>query len=424
MTSKISIADCTVFVDDDLVLAIDPTGKKKTPLLMDFEAGRIFLDESHKYVLMADNIQAKAPVRLQFVHDDIYENDDDLKTYWIFTRSQSNTFSIAPVLSPTLRIDIYDEEKPDFHLWKANNTVNQLFTEDKVHKQTNKKKQKTGKEEVEEKIQLECFSLNVAWHNKDQNLKVIVAQLATASYDIICLQEVNNFMANLAKKNLDDEYYSYVAPECVHHHDTAFFIHKKTFANVKFSVYPLAGNKRRHVVCAKCTTISGQIVVVTTAHMESKFFDKTALDFKKKQLLQISEILHNNPSARIAFHMGDTNLTGDDWLKKENTAIQDAGLVDMAPILVDGFDIKEDQNSDRFKYQDATWRSGPGDKRANSTIQEIGGEEYTEFHRPDRILMTIESIPNISPDSTVQIIKDQLSDHDSLLFTLRFRKYD
>ncbi len=148
-----------------------------------------------------------------------------------------------------------------------------------------------------------------------------------------------------------------------------------------------------------------------TQSMESQFFQLEHTQKKAVQLLQISKLLAG--PVTLKFHIGDTNLTGGYQLSHENQAISEAGLVDMWAKLTPGFNPAESQENPNFQQRDATWRSPE-----NPVIRELQAISY-EHHRPDRVLMTRDSLAAVDQASTTMtLLRENWSDYDGLLFQL------
>ena len=205
--------------------------------------------------------------------------------------------------------------------------------------------------------------------------------------------------------------YDFLAGKFVEvHHDVVMFTLKKM--KWKLDSTSLERNTMRSVLRAR-GEYAGQHVVCTTAHMQSEFFNLKATQIKAVQMLQISQLLRDIP-ATIKFHIGDTNLTGGDQLEKENRAIQQAGLVDMWARLTPSFDSSENQSDPIYQTRDATWRSPE-----NTVIKELQGVAYYEHHRPDRVLMTSDSLAKVNQaDTKITLLRENWSDHDGLLLQL------
>jgi len=219
-----------------------------------------------------------------------------------------------------------------------------------------------------------------------------------------------------------------------YHHDTMLLVRKtlvhpgslkmKTFPLV-VEIHPKKKNSRRNIMLAqfrlkRCPQVT---IVCTTAHLASKFFVEEALPRKRLQLQQIGKLLRQHAtsaSSSVCFHVGDTNLVGDEGVRKDNEAVSDAGLEDLFAMTEKTWDPAEEsskENKKNFQRNHATWRAPE-----NPVTFQLGHKHH-EFHRPDRMFITSESRQKLLqvPLSSVRIQKENMSDHDGLISKLVIR---
>jgi hypothetical protein len=219
-------------------------------------------------------------------------------------------------------------------------------------------------------------------------------------------------------------YYIGHGTQIKYHHDTVLMIKRSIATKVTQKVYPLARNKYRHIILSTFTLKSCPSVSVacTTAHLESKFFKANFLGYKRDQLNQIQTLLETGTSKAkkqrtIAFHVGDTNLVAEDGVGANNTIIAAAGLHDLFKLTEKTWKNNENQNSQVFQTQHATWRW------SNPMVKMLG-HKYEKYHRPDRFFVTTQTLHDKALDvnsSQVMIQKEDLSDHDGLEIQLNYR---
>jgi len=99
--------------------------------------------------------------------------------------------------------------------------------------------------------------------------------------------------------------------------------------------------------------------------------------------------------------MGDSNLTGAEFLDFDNSCVGRAGLTDV--LLYLNPMLNEDQHNAIFKSKYITW-----DSQNNSLIKANNKKKY--FHRPDRCFFN----GNLRPISIDRIV-NSYSDHYGLI---------
>lgn len=281
---------------------------------------------------------------------------------------------------------------------------------------------------------IRIYSLNTTYNNMRKNSLKIMKHIfdEDSDYDIICLQEVNNYLLNKIIKKAEDHGFFHVIhgdnikysnhtpsinPKKEHFHDTVliiniFKIEMSSFVTKKFK---LKETDDRTIMMAKFKLENVQTeFVITTAHFSSDF------SAKKKQLKQIGEILKKyctNPETSVCFHIGDTNLIGDHGIENYNKTIEKAGLFDLLA-LVELWENPDRQKSNVIRGEH-NWRHLDD----NPHFRKLG-HLHNDYHRPERILITPGSYDSINFHRTnVEIDKNNLSNHDGLIFNLDLITY-
>lgn len=286
---------------------------------------------------------------------------------------------------------------------------------------------------------IRIYSLNTKYNNMRRNSLNIMKHIfdQNSDYDIICLQEVNNYLLNkIIKKTEDDGYiriihgdnikYSKhttpsINPKKERFHDTVLIINIKKIDILSFVMkkFKLKETDDRTIMMSKFKLKNIQNeVVITTAHFSSDF------SAKKKQLKQIGKLLKKyctHPETSVCFHIGDTNLIGDSGIESDNKTIEKAGLFDLLT-LVELWENTERKKSTvlstvfRGEYK---WRHLDD----NPMFRKLG-HLYNDYHHPERILIIPDSYKSINFHRTnVEIDKNNLSSHNGLIFNLDLITY-
>ncbi len=283
-------------------------------------------------------------------------------------------------------------------------------------------------------VSFRILSYNIAYNNNElSNISKLADYISENQFDLVLLQEVvdrdyhgNNPYVILATKLSGTYQFSELMWT---HHQTfdCFVLAKRATTSGQFFVHELVheNNNRRHAVTF-FGTVKSVPIVITTAHLASRFFTKQFTQQKADQLKQVQEIqedivARSGSSGVLRLLMGDTNLTGGPMLVDENRAVSDAGWEDawktwklselgVAPQKFDHMEWR--QNILSWKNDHATWRSDD-----NPNIRRFGNPSVGENHRPDRLLIATSSTPLVE-SVQMDIVKQNFSDHDGLAATL------
>ena len=379
------------------------------------EQGTIKLSGTNKYLgTDTKNMRHSMRAFLKISEFQVHHTDQ----LWIITNEKGKLF-FSPMNNPGVGLDIFDVEDASLTFWTTSRKENQEFT---IVETLEEKK---PDDPNEEEGSLLIYSLNAAYHNFRENYKLIVNHIKHTKYDVVCIQECNTILSNMLHSKLENEYYILQGSQVNYHHDTLMMIKRDiVVSKPDMTVVELTQNKNRNIIRSSFTlqNCKNTRIICTTAHLESKFvFDdksgkRKSFTYKRLQLAQIGKLLKSAKKEKVlAFHVGDTNLTGHSELEIDNESVEKAGLTDLFSITDKTWNPKEDQRSTLFRNNHATWRSPD-----NPTIGALG-HPYTEYHRPDRFFVTTSTLENLDVGkSSVKIQKMDLSDHDGIITSLTF----
>jgi endonuclease/exonuclease/phosphatase family metal-dependent hydrolase len=214
------------------------------------------------------------------------------------------------------------------------------------------------------------IQLNVLLDKNVERYERVIAMLLERMADVVGLQEVTSTFSRLLLANgrVMDSYDMRSEPRG--RHDTCLLVRKSLHA--AFEVHNLAANSARTVVLGRFVA-HGRTVSVATFHLESDFFNEEAERKKGKQLRAIVKQL-DATDAHTLWCMGDSNLTGGQFLALDNELVAEAGVSDAWLAL---HDTDENQKSKEWKQTHASWC---GSENALIPYRH-------EHHRPDRVLL-------------------------------------
>jgi endonuclease/exonuclease/phosphatase family metal-dependent hydrolase len=212
--------------------------------------------------------------------------------------------------------------------------------------------------------------LNVLLDKNVERYERVLAMLLERKADVVGLEEVTSTFARMlaGSGKLMELYDMHSEPRG--RHDTCLLVRKALHA--KFEVYPLAANRARTVVLGRFNA-HGRSVAVAVFHLESDFFNEEAERRKGQQLRAIVQQV-DATDAHTLWCMGDSNLTGGQFLALDNELIAEAGVTDgwLARHPTD-----ENQKSKEWKTTHASWC---GSENALIPYRH-------EHHRPDRVFL-------------------------------------
>jgi endonuclease/exonuclease/phosphatase family metal-dependent hydrolase len=288
---------------------------------------------------------------------------------------------------------------------------------------------------------IKVMSYNVAWNNSIENIEAIAAQVLEKEPDIVCFQEVRDGGTNEDSRSplgrlqtiLTPMYPSYKQGHNVEHSDTMLYVHKDHKLSLYRRTQEQPGHKSERTNILACGMVRGQPVLCSTAHLDGDpIHTNEGMQMRTNELSAIGVNMdevgaewarHNSkPETNIRkLYIGDTNFTG--WssaqLQNENDVIKLTGFVDLWARLnfhTDA-DHKEGETSKTFQLRDATWRFPENRTTQALTLKmDANGPRYA---RPDRVLLDVSFIDALYTDDTsMTILRNNLSDHDGLLCTL------
>jgi endonuclease/exonuclease/phosphatase family metal-dependent hydrolase len=212
--------------------------------------------------------------------------------------------------------------------------------------------------------------LNVLLDKNVERYERVIAMLLERKADVVGLEEVTKTFARMLAGNgkLMELYDMHSEPRGGH--DTCLLVRKTLHA--KFEVHPLAANRARTVVLGRFCA-HGRSVAVAVFHLESDFFNEEAERRKGAQLRAIAQQL-DATDAQTLWCMGDSNLTGGQFLALDNELIAEAGVADGWLAL---HPTDENQKLKEWKTTHASWC---GSENALIPYKH-------EHHRPDRLFV-------------------------------------
>jgi hypothetical protein len=251
--------------------------------------------------------------------------------------------------------------------------------------------------------ELKCITYNILRYNNMKNLEQIAKILKEENADIIALQEVpEQFYYYLASDGYFTLNYSFNRPETfdLEYPDGEMLLIKTKLKPEFYEPQMLPETtQHRYLISAKIN-VNGKSFMIGTAHFESVFFTYNSEDIKCNQIGESAYVLLDERTDGIIL-MGDSNLTGAEFLHFDNSCIERSGLIDVLSYI--NPNLLEDQNDPAFRSKYITW-----DSQNNTLIRLNNKKKY--FHRPDRCFFS----GNLKPISIDRIV-NSYSDHYGLI---------